>query len=77
MLKAAGFSLEDIKSLITDKIKADKETEALKIQADKETEALKIQAETKALEIQADKEAKIKIELAKINASKSQVIYIF
>ena len=79
MLKAAGFSLEDIKSLITDKIKADKETEALKIQADKETEALKIQAdkETKALEIEADKEAKIKIELAKINASKSQVIYIF
>ena len=84
MLKAAGFSLEDIKSLITDKIKADKETEALKIQADKETEALKIQAETKALEIEAetkalkieaDKDAKIKIELAKINASNSLVIF--
>ena len=39
------LSLEDIKSLITDKIKADKETEALKIQADKETEALKIETD--------------------------------
>jgi hypothetical protein len=70
-LKDAGLSSEEIKSIITNKIH--KETKAL------EVEALKIQAdkETKALEIQADKEAKIKIELAKINASKSQVIYIF
>jgi len=77
-LKAAGFSLEKIKSLITDKIHKETkalEVEALKIQA--ETKALEIEAETKALEIQADKEAKIKIELAKINASKSQVIFIF
>ena len=67
-LKDAGLSSEEIKSIITNKIQADKETEALKIQADKETKALKIEA---------DKDAKIKIELAKINASKSQVIYIF
>ena len=63
-LKDAGLSSEEIKSIITKAL----EVEALKIQADKET---------KALEIQADKEAIIKIELAKINASKSQVIYIF
>jgi len=81
-LKDAGLSSEDIKSIITNKIHKETkalEVEALKIQADKETKALEIEAdkETKALEIQADKEAKIKIELAKINASKSQVIYIF
>ena len=73
-LKDAGLSSEEIKSIITKAL----EVEALKIQADKETKALEIKAlEIKALEIQADKEAKIKIELAKINASKSQVIYIF
>ena len=74
-LKGLGLPFEVIKSLITEKIQADKETKALEkqIQSAEEIKALEIQSAeaTKALEIQSAKD----IKLAKINASKSQVIF--
>ena len=74
-LKDLGLSSEEIKSLITEKIQADKETKALEkqIQSAEAIKALEIAEATKALEIQSVKDTKI--EIAKINASKSQVIF--